>query len=84
MHYFYIIYSIKLDRYYYGSSHDPEIRLILHNEGATPSTKNGIPWELVYVESYPEKSLAIKREKEIKRIKSRKFVEQLIKSKKTS
>ena len=80
MHYFYVIYSAGRDRYYYGSSHDPELRLRLHNEGATRSTKSGIPWRLVYTESYEEKSAALKREREIKRMKSRQYTEQLIAS----
>ncbi len=78
MHYFYILYSDKTNRYYYGSSHNVELRLILHNEGATPSTKNGRPWKIAYVEEYETKTEALKREKEIKRIKSRKYIETLI------
>ena len=76
--YVYIIYSKSADRYYTGYSHDPELRLHRHNEGWTKSTKSGIPWKLVYTEVYSSRSEAMKREKEIKRMKSRKFIESLI------
>jgi len=81
MHFFYIIFSDKTNRYYYGSSHEPEVRLNLHNSGATPSTIHGIPWRLVYSEKYETKTEAIKREKEIKRMKNRKYIEALISNK---
>jgi putative endonuclease len=79
MYYFYILFSEKIDRYYYGSSKNPEIRIKLHNAGATRSTKSGIPWKLIYIEQYQTKSEAIKREKEIKRIRKRSYIENLIK-----
>jgi putative endonuclease len=77
-HFVYIIFSEKTDKYYVGSSHNPEIRLLLHNDGATRSTKSGIPWKLVYTEMLENKSMAIKREFEIKRKKSRKYIQELI------
>jgi putative endonuclease len=78
MHYFYILYSEKRDRYYYGHSSDVYIRLVRHNEGWSKSTKSGIPWKLVYYEKYSTKSEAIKRELEVKGWKSRKLVVDLI------
>jgi len=52
-----------------------------HNNGWTKSTKAGIPWIMVYSEKCPSKSDAIRREKEIKRMKSRTYLESLINSK---
>ena len=78
MHYFYILYSEKRDRYYYGHSSDVDIRLVRHNEGWSKSTKSGIPWKLVYYEKYSTNSEAIKRELEVKGWKSRKLVVDLI------
>jgi len=40
----YILYSEKLDRFYIGSSYDPELRLHYHNLGKKGWTKAGIPW----------------------------------------
>ena len=80
----YILYlhdTLSIDRYYIGYSHDPFLRLEKHNLGATTSTRNGRPWILVYHEEYEDKSSAIRRELEIKKMKSRKFIEKLIISK---
>ena len=74
----YILYSRTRDRYYIGSTSDMEERLNRHNAGATPSTKTGRPWEIVYREEYATKSEALKRENQIKRQKSRIYIEQLI------
>ena len=77
-HYVYILYSTSRDRYYVGSASDIEQRLMRHNAGATPSTKPGRPWKLVYSEDFTTRSDALKREMQIKRQKSRIYIEQLI------
>ncbi len=79
MYFTYIIYSKSIDRYYVGYTHDLKLRLERHNSGWSRSTKSGMPWELVYQEKFETKSEAIKRENEIKRKKSRKYIEGLIK-----
>ena len=80
MYYTYIIQSQKNGRFYIGSCHDIDIRIERHNAGATPSTKSGRPWKLVYSESYETNSEALKREREIKSKKSRKYIEFLVSS----
>ena len=80
MYYTYIIQSQKNGRFYIGSCHDIDVRIERHNAGATPSTKPGRPWKLVYSESYETNSEALKREREIKSKKSRKYIEFLIQS----
>jgi putative endonuclease len=42
------------------------------------STKPYVPWELVYFELYTTRAEAAARELQIKRMKSRKYIEQLI------
>ena len=74
----YIIRSEKLDKYYIGSSSNPEKRLAEHNYGKANFTSKGIPWKLVCTESYDSKQEAQKRERHIKSMKSRKYIEQLI------
>jgi putative endonuclease len=74
----YILFSFKINRYYVGSTDDLGWRLERHNSGWGRYTKKGIPWKLVYYETYQTKSEALKREKEIKRKKSRKYIESLI------
>ena len=81
MYYTYIIQSQKNGKYYTGICQDINIRIERHNAGATPSTKSGRPWKLVYSESYQNNSDALKREREIKSKKSRKYIEFLITNK---
>ena len=69
---------MKIDKYYVGYTDDLEWRLERHNSGWGKYTKRGVPWELTYIESFQSKSEAIKREREIKRKKSRKYIEGLI------
>jgi putative endonuclease len=76
--YVYIIHSSSRDKYYIGYSSNPEIRLIEHNLGATPSTRTGKPWILVYKEKFTDKKSAIIREHQIKKMKSRKYIQSLI------
>ncbi|NLC49974.1 MAG: GIY-YIG nuclease family protein [Bacteroidales bacterium] len=78
MYYTYIIQSQKNGRFYIGSCLEVDIRIERHNAGATPSTKYGRPWKLVYSESYQTNSEALKREREIKSKKSKKYIEFLI------
>jgi putative endonuclease len=75
----YIIYSQSKERYYIGYSHNLIERLEKHNLGATTSTRSGRPWVLVYKEEYPSKHDAIMQEREMKRMKSRRFIESLLK-----
>ena len=66
----YILYSARIDGYYVGSTDDNHWRLERHNLGWGRYTKRGIPWELVYDESYTTKTETWKREKEIKKKKA--------------
>jgi putative endonuclease len=77
-HFVYILYSETRDHYYIGSCADVEKRLIRHNAGATPSTKPGRPWKVVYTENFSSKTEALKREIYLKRLKSRIYLEDLI------
>ncbi len=74
----YILYSKKFDRFYVGHCEDLIKRLERHNHKAVPSTKAYVPWVLVYTEKFQSRSSAAAREKEIKKKKSRKYIEFLI------
>ena len=77
----YILHSPSLDSYYVGHTEDLHDRLEnYHNAGKSLYTKRGIPWKLVYSESFQTRSDAIKREREIKGRKNRRFIEQLVQS----
>jgi putative endonuclease len=53
-------------------------RLLRHNSGRSKYTKIGIPWQLVYLEEFKNKTEAYRRELEIKKKKSRNYIERLI------
>ena len=78
--YTYILYSASKDRYYIGSTSDVNERLSRHNAGATTSTKPGRPWIVVYSEEYPTKDEAVRRENYLKKMKSRRYLETLIRN----
>jgi putative endonuclease len=82
MHVFivYIIYSRLLDRYYIGYTTDIVKRLDEHNSGISKFTSGAIDWVLKYSESFSDRGSAMKREKDIKKKKSRKDIEWLIAS----
>jgi putative endonuclease len=81
MAYTYILFSEKLNKYYVGSTLDVNQRLSRHNRGTEKFTSTGIPWKIVYVEQCDTVSLSRKREIEIKKKKSRKYIEWLIQNK---
>ncbi|MEN8193301.1 MAG: GIY-YIG nuclease family protein [Bacteroidota bacterium] len=75
----YILYSKSIDKYYIGYTNNLELRIKRHNNGWSKYSSKGIPWELVYSETFSSKSDAIKRENKIKKMKSRMYIENLIK-----
>jgi putative endonuclease len=76
----YIIYSAKLDRYYVGYSEDLDKRLEQHNSGISVFTSSVNDWKLRHEELFSSREEAMKREKEIKKKKSRKYIEWLVSS----
>jgi putative endonuclease len=75
----YILESLKDGSYYVGSTNNLEDRFKRHNSGRVAYTKPRKPWKLVYSEEHPDRSIAVKRENEIKAHKRRAFIEALIK-----
>lgn len=76
MYYIYILFSLKTNKYYVGSTDDLQGRLKHHNAGSTPSTKSGAPdWEIRYTETVPYRTAALKRELELKKKKSKNYIE---------
>jgi len=56
------------------------LRLERHNQALTKSTKSGVPWKMMYHETFKTRVEANRREREIKRWKSRKMIDDLIRS----
>lgn len=76
MFFVYIIQSLKTKKFYIGSTEDLEKRFVFHNEGKSVYTSKYLPYELVYSEEYQTKQEALKREKEIKKMKNiKRFLE---------
>ena len=68
MHYVYIL-KCSDDSLYCGYTTDPAKRLSVHNSGkGAKYTRSRRPCELIYSESYDDKSTALKREAAIKRL----------------
>ncbi len=63
----YIIHSEKLDKYYVGSTQDIDVRLKIHNTGASKFTKSGIPWTIVHAVDCINRTEALRLEKKIKK-----------------
>ena len=81
-YYVYILESQKDKTYYVGSTNNLKDRIERHNQGRVSYTKPRRPWKLVYSEEYPDRSGAAKKEYEIKKHKSKEFIEALIKNSK--
>ena len=80
MHYVYMLYSESLGKHYIGIASDIERRIRQHNSALKGFTRVGRPWVLVHTEVYQSKSEAPKREKYLKRMKSARFIRELIHS----
>ena len=74
MYFTYVLYSPGYDRIYIGQTDNPEKRLERHNLGLVKSTKAYRPWKLIHYESFPSRSEAVKREKELKSHQGRNFI----------
>ena len=78
MFYIYILQSELDYSYYVGFTENIENRVYEHNFGRTGYSKSKRPWKLIYSERFETRTEAIKREKYLKRLKSRKYIEKLV------
>ena len=78
MYFVYILQSVTTGRFYIGYSDAPDRRLAEHNSGKVKSTRPFRPWLKVYSEEYGSEIDAIRRERAIKRMKSRTYIQILI------
>ena len=81
MFYVYIIYSKSADKYYVGSCQNIEQRINDHLNSRSKYTKMAKDWELKYSESFTTRSESYQREMQIKKMKSRIYIEKLIEDK---
>ena len=66
MYYVYILQSLKDKSLYIGFSSDLKKRFVKHNKGRVASTKDRVPFKLIYYEAYLERKDATGREKFLK------------------
>ena len=74
----YILQSLKDFSYYVGQCNDLNKRMSQHNEGMSKYTSSKRPLRLRYFEVFYSRHEALIREKQIKKMKSRKFIETLV------
>jgi len=81
MFYVYILYSEKLNRFYIGSTDNVQKRISEHNSAtyADAFTSRGIPWNQFLTIDDLESHQAYAIERHIKKMKSRKYISDLIK-----
>ena len=78
--YVYILFSLRLDQYYIDQTQNLKDRIFLHRNSGSKSTKKANDWEMKYTEAFESRSAAMLRELEIKKKKSRKYIESIISS----
>ena len=80
MYYIYVLRSLKDKKLYVGFTEDIQKRFNEHNSGLVKSTKDRIPFELIYYEACLNKLDAIKREKYFKTGFGRRFIKERLKN----
>ena len=79
MFYLYILQSKKSNKFYIGISSNTERRIQEHNSSQVRSTKTGKPWIKIHEESFDNRSEATKRERYLKSLKKRYYIDSMIK-----
>jgi putative endonuclease len=71
----YILFSEKRSRFYVGQTANIVERLKRHNQGRVPSTKTGVPWELVLQIEVLNRSEALILERKIKKRGAKRYID---------
>ncbi|MDZ7367689.1 MAG: GIY-YIG nuclease family protein [candidate division KSB1 bacterium] len=77
--YVYVLQSEKDKNFYVGFTKNLIQRLAAHNEGKVASTKNRVPFKLVYWEGCLHQNDATKREKYLKTAWGKRYIKNRIK-----
>mgnify|MGYP001607340260 CR=1 FL=1 len=78
MFYVYILKSLKDGKLYIGFTSNLEKRIAKHNSGASKSTRNRLPLQLIYHEKHDTKREALIRERKIKSYKGGEALKELL------
>ena len=80
IYYVYILRSLKDFKLYTGYTINLESRLEQHNSGQVTSTKNRIPFELIYFEGCFNQKDALHREKYLKSTYGKRYIRNRLKN----
>jgi putative endonuclease len=76
----YILRSQSTGQFYVGQTENLTKRVFEHNNNRTPSIKNRGLWELVHAEAFDSRAEAMRRGRQIKKMKSRQWIERLVRA----
>jgi len=79
MFYIYVLQSIKDKSFYVGYTTDLRKRFAEHNHGMNVSTKNRIPWKIIFYEAYRNRDDAERREKYLKTNQGARILKRMLK-----
>ncbi|PIP55570.1 MAG: endonuclease [Candidatus Zambryskibacteria bacterium CG22_combo_CG10-13_8_21_14_all_42_17] len=81
MYFVYIIYNEEADKFYIGQTDDLEQRIIYHNThefNNSYTSRFAGHWNVIYKESYSDRTSSLKREKQLKSFQGRQFIKKLL------
>jgi putative endonuclease len=78
--YTYVLLSKKDKKFYTGITENLKLRFEQHNKGVVESTRDRIPFELIYFEACLNRDDAIKREKYLKSFHGKMYLRNRLKS----
>ncbi len=71
----YVLYSERYDKIYIGQTQDIQNRMLWHNELSEKGyTIKYRPWKVVYTEDFETRTEALRREKQLKTGRGRRFI----------
>ncbi len=69
-YYVYILFSLKIQKFYIGQTNGIDQRIKRHNSGLENYTSKGIPWQLVFYTCCDSRAESMKLERKIKNFRS--------------
>jgi len=78
--YTYVLLSKKDQKFYTGFTENLKLRFEQHNKGLVESTRDRIPFELIYFEACLNREDAIRREKYLKSFHGKMYLRNRLKS----
>lgn len=75
MYHVYVLHSSLHEKIYIGYSSDLGVRFIYHNQGPSKGwTARYRPWALIWIEKFETKREAMRRERELKSARGRRWI----------